>query len=118
MFDIHAMKNEANNYNAFPRRMLSLAILAALTILAGGLVRQSAAQEPSPRIKVETSPQVKVEISPQVKVDLSSLDTLDDQLSLLDKMDFSSLDKMDFSYLDKMDFSYLDKFEKHPLFDK
>src|SRR5207237_5883966 len=110
MFDIYAMKNEANNYKAFPR-ILSLAILVALTILAGGLVRQSAAQEPSPRIKVETSPQVKVEISPQVKVDLSpqvkvdlsSLDKLDEQLSLLDKMDFSSLDKLDLKFLDKMD---------------
>src|SRR6266576_7145038 len=103
MFDIHAMKNEVSNYNIIPRRIRSLAIMVALTIIAGGLVRQSAAQEPSPRIKVEAAP--------QVKVDLSSLDKLDEQLSLLDKMDFSYLDKMDFSYLDKMDFSYLDKMD-------
>jgi hypothetical protein len=69
MFDIHAMKNKANNYNVFPQRILSLAILAALTILAGGLVRQSAAQEPSPRAKLEPAP--------RVKLDLSSLDKLD-----------------------------------------
>src|SRR5216110_1659723 len=135
MFDINTMKNKANNHNPFPRRTLSLAILVALTILAGGLVRQSAAQEPAPappikakpaRVEVEPVPPVKP--APRFKMDLSSLDDLDLKmdlssldkldLSFLDKMDFSFLDKMDFSFLDKMDFSYLDKLEKLPPLDK
>lgn len=118
MFDIHAMKNEGNNYNAFPRRILSLAILVALIILAGGVVRQSAAQEPAPRVKVDVSSPDKLDKlslldkmdSSAFDVDLSFLDKMD--LSFLDKMDLSFIDKMDFSSLDKMDFSKFDKFEQ------
>src|ERR1700738_612534 len=104
MFDINTMENKANSHNAFPWRILSLAILVALTVLAGGLVRQSAAQEPAPAVK--PAPRVKVELEPPVKpaprveMDLSSLDNLDF------KMDLSSFDKMDLSFLDKMDFSF------------
>jgi HEAT repeat protein len=110
MFDIHAMRNEGNNYSAFPRRILSLAILAAL-IVVGGLVRQSAAQEPSPRIKIEPAPGIKIEVAPPAKVYRSSLDDLDEQLSLLDKMDLSSLDNLDLSYLDKMELLFIDKMD-------
>ncbi|MDX6559287.1 MAG: hypothetical protein QOF72_2336, partial [Blastocatellia bacterium] len=77
MFGIHAMKNRANNNNVFPRGILSLAILIALMILGGGLVRQSAAQEPAPRVKPDPSPRIKVEPAPRIKIDLSDLDNMD-----------------------------------------
>ncbi len=129
MFETQAMKNKADSYDVFPRRILPLAILVALTIFAGGLVRQSAAQEPriksepTPRIKSEPTPRIKPEPSPRIKWDLSFLDEFD--FSSLDKFDFklgklpqldnldlksgplSSLDKLDLN----LDLSSLDKLD-------
>src|SRR6267154_2722694 len=113
MFELQTMKSKVNNYNLIPRGILSLALLVALTVLAGGVFRQSSAQEPSPRKVVEprvvVAPRVEVKPVPKVYVDLSDVDSMD--FSYLDKMDFSFIDKMDFSFLDKMDFSYLDKMD-------
>jgi HEAT repeat protein len=131
MFDIHAMKNEARNYNAVPCRILSLAILVGLTMFAGGLVRQSAAQEPSPPVKV--APRVEIEprvmVEPRVKVDLPALDEFElklQQLSL-DKWDFPKFEKLDrlatldnlkLERLDNLKLETLDKLEKFPAFEK
>jgi hypothetical protein len=118
MFDIHAMKSNAISHNVFPQRILSLAILVALTILAGGLVRQSAAQEPAPRAKSEPAPRVKSEKPPSVDK-LEKLSDKSDKLSLFDKLDLSSLDKLDLSSLDnlKVDLSSLE-LEKLSTLDK
>jgi HEAT repeat protein len=124
MFDIHVMKNEANNYNVIPRRILSLAILVALTILAVGTTRQSAAQEPAPRAKAEAKAESKAESAPRAKVepsfrlktkDASSLDKLE-RLSLLDNLDlnldFSLFDKWEkFGTTDNFNYAFRDKFE-------
>jgi|GEM_PF-3013051 len=123
MFEIHPMKNEARNYNVFLRRILSLAILVALTMFAGGLVNQSSAQEPSPR-KVEPRVIERTMIEPRFKIALPALDELEfklqglaldkwdfakfDKLATLDSMKYEAFDNMKFEKLDKMKFEALD----------